>query len=85
MLYAYYNMPIQDFIAQLRTYVIAMGLSPQVVDCVDNLASIDELEEKHATELEKVKDDIYKAVETWANKNLAEDAAAELLSVVEDA
>jgi hypothetical protein len=52
MLRAYYNMPSADFVAQLRTYVIAMGLGPQVVDAVDNLTGVDEIEDQHAEELE---------------------------------
>ena len=48
MLTAHANTTAEDFLAQLRTYVIAMGLSPMVVDCVDNLIGIDELENQHA-------------------------------------
>ena len=44
MLTAHAKTTAEDFLAQLRTYVIAMGLSTQVVDCVDNLIGIDELE-----------------------------------------
>jgi len=54
MLYAHANTPTKDFIAQLRTYVIAMNLSPMVVDCVDNLVGADELESEHEAELENV-------------------------------
>ena len=54
MLRAYYNMPSAEFIAQLRTYVIAMGLGTQVVDAVDNLTGIDEIEGQHAEDLEEV-------------------------------
>ena len=70
-------MPIADFIAQLRTYVIAMGLSTQVVDCVDRLADADKLEGEHAEELaeaeeeatkegrQEMKDEILAAVNEW--------------------
>ena len=53
MLTAHANTTAEDFLAQLRTYVIAMGLSTQVVDCVDNLIGIDELENQHAANLEE--------------------------------
>jgi hypothetical protein len=56
MLRAHYNMPAADFIAQLRTYVIAMGLSPQVVDAVDNLQGLDENEDRHALEIQEVEE-----------------------------
>ena len=55
MLTAHANTTADDFLAQLRTYVIAMGLSTQVVDCVDNLIGIDELENQHAANLEEAK------------------------------
>ena len=60
MLRAYANMPIADFIAQLRTYVIALGLSPQVVDCVDRLSGADEIEDRHAAELETAEEEAEK-------------------------
>jgi len=56
MLTAHANTTAEDFIAQLRTFVIAMGLSPMVVDCVDGLVGADELEEKHTAELEEVQE-----------------------------
>ena len=58
MLRAHYNMPAADFIAQLRTYVIAMGLSPQVIDAVDNLCGADENENQHAVELEQAESEV---------------------------
>ncbi len=93
MLTAHYNMPTADFIAQLRTYVIAMGLSPQVVDAVDNLCGADEIEGRRALELQEAEDETEKetkdsiliAVKEWAANNLAEDAMNELLAVVESA
>lgn len=59
MLRAYANTPIDEFIAQLRTYVIAMGLSQAVVDCVDQLADRDRLENEHAVQLENAEEDGY--------------------------
>ena len=56
MLRAHYNMPAADFIAQLRTYVIAMGLSPQVVDAVDRLQGVDENEDRHALEIQEAEE-----------------------------
>jgi hypothetical protein len=53
MLRAHANMPIDEFIAQLRTYVIALGLSTQVVDCVDRLADAYEVEDRRALELQE--------------------------------
>lgn len=57
MLTAHANTPSKEFIAQLRTYVIAMGLSTQVVDCVDNLCGADDLEVQHEAEVRKAEDD----------------------------
>lgn len=51
MLRAYSNMPADEFIAQLRTYVIAMGSGPRVVDCVDNLKGVNDEDDEHSTEL----------------------------------
>ena len=56
MLCAYYSMPAADFIAQLRTYVIAMGLSPQVVDAVDNLCGADDLQATREMELQEAEE-----------------------------
>lgn len=86
-------MPAADFIAQLRTYVIATGLSPQVVDAVDNLCGIDDLEAKHHTELQELefataketKDEILKAVTDWADKSLGPKTKKALLNVIENA
>lgn len=50
-------MPSQEFIAQLRVYVIALGLGPAVVDLVDNLIGADDSEGKHAAELESAEED----------------------------
>jgi hypothetical protein len=57
MLRAWHNRPVDDFIAQLRTYVIAMDLSPQVVDAVDNLAGANEFEDQYAAELEQAENE----------------------------
>lgn len=57
MLRAYSKMPADEFIAQLRVYVIAMGLSPQVVDCVDNLRGGDDIEYAHTAEVEDAGED----------------------------
>jgi hypothetical protein len=95
MLRAHYNMPAADFIAQLRTYVIAMGLSPQVVDAVDNLAGADDLEEDHLERLREAKDDgameakneIKAAVEKWFGLQgmaLEADIKAAIISVIEN-
>ncbi len=77
MLTAHANTPIDEFIAQLRTYVIALGLSPQVVDCVDRLADADGMEDAHAEELriaeeeaekrgrESMKEEILADVNRW--------------------
>ncbi len=43
--------------AELRTYVIALGLSPQVVDCVDKLSGVDEIEDRHAAEISEAEDE----------------------------
>ena len=92
MLRAWQNMPMDDFIAQLRTYVIAMGLSPQVVDCVDRLADTDEVEDRRALELQEAeeqaeketRDEILEAVEVWANEyaDLSEPQRESLLNAV---
>ena len=55
MLRAYEGMTSSEFIAQIRTYVIAMGLGPQVVDQVDNLAGRDEIEDKKQETLDSLK------------------------------
>jgi hypothetical protein len=75
MLRAHANMPIADFIAQLRTYVIAMGLSTQVVDCVDSLRVITELEDEHAAELQEA--------EEQAEEDGRSSMKAEILSAVD--
>jgi hypothetical protein len=77
MLRAYHSMPAQDFIAQLRTYVIAMGLSTAVVDCVDNLTGTDDLIREHEKDLQALEDSteavtktkILKAVKKWFDEN----------------
>lgn len=48
MLRAYASTTADEFIAQLRTYVIAMGLDSRVVACVDNLTGIDDNENELA-------------------------------------
>lgn len=84
MLRAHANMPIEDFIAQLRTYVIAMGLSPMVVDCVDNLTGADELDAESA---EEMRDDIIKAVRQYFDDHpspLAEELKVALVGTIEN-
>jgi hypothetical protein len=56
MLVAHANTTTDEFIEQLRTYVIAMGLSPQVVDCVDRLTGESDLEDQHAAEMQQAED-----------------------------
>ena len=73
MLRAHEHMPISDFIAQLRTYVIAMGFSTQVVDCVDRLTGVDEIEDQRASLEEaaesdgrqSMKDEILAGMNRW--------------------
>lgn len=64
MLRAYDGMPSDDFISQLRTFVIALGLGPQVVDQVDKLTSFEEAEDALAAELVKAKDEDVKSGRT---------------------
>jgi hypothetical protein len=92
MLRAYYNMPAADFIAQLRTYVIAMGLGPQVVDAVDNLTGIDYIEGERAAAIQQAEDDarvllkqeILYTVGKWAPTSLDEETMKQLLAVIEE-
>ena len=92
MLTAHANTTADDFIAQLRTYVIAMGLSTQVVDCVDNLVGADDLQAEHEKELQELedstaketKDSILAAVRRWATTSLDEETMEKLLSVIEE-
>jgi hypothetical protein len=85
MLRAHYNMPSADFIAQLRTYVIAMNLGPQVVDQVDRLQDADELQAVHEKEMQETKDDILKAVKAWADESTGPETKKALLAVIENA
>jgi hypothetical protein len=95
MLRAWHNMPVDDFIAQLRTYVIAMGLSSQVVDAVDNLTGVDDLERDHEKDLQEteeriakeVKDDILTAVDKWLDNygEMSESQRNSLRNAVENA
>ena len=92
MLTAHANTTADDFIAQLRTYVIAMGLSTAVVDRVDNLIGTEDAEEASEDELNKVeadarkdmKNEILAAVRGWATTSLGEETMEELLSVIEE-
>lgn len=88
MLYAHANTTSVDFIVQLRTYVIAMGLSQAVVDCVDALAGADQTEAEHAKELQRTEDvtvvatktEILEAVRVWLDdKDLFSDTVKESL------
>lgn len=85
MLRAHANMPIADFIAQLRTYVIAMGWGTQVVDCVDDLTGISELEHEHADERDSVKEEIIALIEHEldANPDLSAEAILGLIEGIE--
>lgn len=75
MLRAHANMPIEDFISQLRTYVIAMGLSLQVVDCVDNLTGANEFEDAHAKELEEMEAEAERRGRESMKKEIADTAS----------
>ncbi len=84
MLRAHYNMPAADFIAQLRTCVIAMGLGPQVVDAVDDLCGVDDLDDDSA---EEMRTDILNAVEKYFDEHpspLAEELKVALVEVIKD-
>jgi hypothetical protein len=97
MLRAHYNMPAADFIAQLRTYVIALGLSPLVVDQVDNLMGADDFQREYEKELQELEDkaaketkeDILRAVNEWLDNSELSDLTKEqresLLAAIEDA
>lgn len=99
MLTAHANTSATEFLAQLRTFVIAMGLSPTVVDCVDGLVGADELEEKHTAELEEVqekytqrgresmKKEILRGVEKYFNDRpspLSEELKTALAQIIEE-
>jgi hypothetical protein len=95
MLHAHYSMSSNEFIEQLRTYVIAMGLGPQVVDQVDRLSDVDEIEREHKRELQKIEDDtasetkaaILQAVNAWLedqpNYDLIKAPCEALIKVIE--
>ena len=91
MLTAHANTTAKDFIAQLRTYVIAMGLSSRVVDCVDNLMGVDEAEEVSGDLLDDAKLDgrtdmkaeILAAVHAWLNDQDTLLLKEELIEVIE--
>lgn len=76
MLTAHASTTSDDFIAQLRTYVIALGLSPLVVDCVDKLTGVDDLEKQSEEELDEaeaearegMKAEILSEVNAWLKK-----------------
>jgi len=83
MLRAHANTPVSEFIAQLRTYVIAMGLSTQVVDIVDELADMDEIEH---TDAGQMRDNILTAVKKYFDGNpspLSEKLKTALINVIE--
>lgn len=89
MLTAHANTTSEDFLAQLRTFVIAFGCSAQVVDCVDNLVGASDFESIHEKELQECEDEtrikILTAVKGWAAESLGEDAMKELLDVIRNA
>lgn len=57
MLTAHSGMSAREFVSQLRTYVIALGLGPTVVDQVDNLVGRDDLEDEHAASETKIEEE----------------------------
>lgn len=57
MLTAHANTTSTDFIAQLRTFVMAFGCNQMTVDCVDNLRGTDELENEHAKHIQEAEDE----------------------------
>ena len=87
MLTAHAKTTSEDFLAQLRTFVIALGLGPQVIDCVDNLVGASGLESIHEKELEECEDEtrikILTAVKDWAIVD--DDTVKELLDVIRNA
>jgi hypothetical protein len=91
MLTAHANTTAEDFIAQLRTYVIAMGLNSRVVDCVDNLMGVDEevssekLYEAEGTGRVDMKNEILAAVRAWAADNLDEQQTESLIDLISEA
>ena len=92
MLRAYYSMPPSEFMAQLRTYVIAMGLGPQVVDAVDNLIGADEFEELKQQKLDEIemenrtgmKEDILDAVKAWFDNQDMPLLKDELITIIDE-
>ncbi len=80
MLRAYSGMPADEFISQLRTYVIAMGLGPQVVDCVDNLTGIDADEDEHAIALQEAEEQ----GEKHGRESMKEEMIADVTRWLED-
>lgn len=84
MLVAHANTTAEDFIAQLRTYVIAMGLSQQVVDCVDDLEVPDEAYRDGAKDMKAA---ILEAVETWCNEQFLfpENLKTTLIAAIKEA
>lgn len=73
MLRAYLSMPAEEFIAQLRVYVIAMGLSPQVIEAVDNLIGLKELEHSNEIEVEDAEERGEKRGRTSMKKEMIDD------------
>ena len=92
MLTAHANTTVKDFTAQLRTYVIALGCSAQVVDCVDKLGDADEIEERRDVELQEakenagkeMKEEILAAVRGWGAASLGEVTMNELIDIIEE-
>jgi len=90
MLRAYYSMPAAEFIAQLRTYVIAMGLSTQVVDAVDELAEMEssakesELQQAADDAAVLMKNEILEAVKKWFDQQDMPLLKREIIDLIED-
>ena len=63
MLTAHANTTSEDFLVQLRTYVIALGCSEHVVDCVDRLSGT----------AEETKAEILKTANDWLEYHEARD------------
>lgn len=74
MLRAYAGMPSEEFVAQLRTFVITLGLPQQVIDCVDNLKGITDDEDERAESETKIEEE--------AEERGRKDASGEIIDFV---
>lgn len=75
MLSAHTNMTSDEFISQLRTFAIAFGCGPQVIDMIDSLEGIGDRDAEHAKELDDV--------ETEATKTGRQEMHEEIVKAVE--